>query len=44
MDTVGKERLGQIEKVALAYYYVKQLVSGTLMYNTGSPACHSVMT
>ena len=46
----GKEREGQIEKVALIYIYiytimcktaVKQITSEKLLYNTGSPVCHS---
>ena len=40
----GKKKLGQIEKVALTYIHswVKQIVSGKLLDNTGSPARHSV--
>ena len=42
----GKERVGQIEKVALKYihYHVKQIASGKLLYNTGKLMLCSVTT
>ena len=45
----GKERVGQMEKVALTYNiytlpYIKETAGGTLLYNTRSPAWCSVMT
>lgn len=45
MDTAGKERLGQLEKVTLMYiYYTYKINSWKLLYNIGSPVWCSVMT
>ena len=50
MDTegVGKERVGQIGRLGLAYIHcnrcIKQVASGKLLYSTGSSAQCSVVT
>ena len=43
---LGKERMGQTERVVLTYMYVcvKQIASGKLLYSTGSSAQCFVMT
>ena len=46
LTQLGKEKVGQMEKVALTYihYYGKKIVGEKLLYNTGNPAWHFGMT
>ena len=47
MDTVGEGKSGTNGESSIEIYTlpcIKEIVGEKMLYNTGSPACHSVMT